>query len=169
MRAGRFFKIALTMIVSLFTLFLSVIFMTTPWNRHLRKWFVKSLIESKMAMFSLGLVFLAFTLLLIFTIVRLSRRRELVIPTKGGRVVLNQKVFEDYLQQYWQRLFPNHVVDQKVVMKKDHVKIIVDFPPVPKGDEQKILDKVHDDLGDLFQKIVGYEGEFELTYSFRNT
>ncbi|HRD55295.1 MAG TPA: hypothetical protein PLC42_02750 [Parachlamydiaceae bacterium] len=99
--------------------------------------------------------------------VRLGAKKQYYRIKAGNRVtILDEKIFEQYLNTYWKELFPKNEVLSRASIKKNKLHITADLPHVPILEQKELLKQIESDLNDILIKYLGYHQEYILSVSF---
>lgn len=165
--SSNLFYSLINLAIAIFFLMLGLVAILLPWSPMVRTDLIQFILEDSIAIFLFGFVFLIVGLaIVIYTL--LSTRRS-YYRLKGGpqSVQIDEQVIQDYLDSYWKQLFPQTIVPNRLQIKKNKIHLIADLPYVPPSEQRNVLDRINNDLTDLFGSFLGYREPFYLSASFQ--
>ncbi len=115
-----------------------------------------------------AIVFLVGVLLLVSHLT-MNRRRYYQLRMGDRPVTVDNAVVEVYLQQYWENMFTGQEVSSQVTIHKDRIEVSADLPAVPFSEQKALLERIEQELVELFEKVLGYRREFLLSVSFQES
>ena len=97
----------------------------------------------------------------------LQNRRHYYHIRMGDRAVqVDESVIRGYLEEYWQSLFSDQEVINKVRIRREKIHVTSDLPYIPFDQQKEILQRIDTDLSEVFSKVLDYRKEFWFTASF---
>lgn len=136
---------------------------------NIRITFASFILNNALLLFLFGLCLFVCGLALIIHTLLSCKRKYTIIRTGKNEVTVSEILIQEYLNAYWQKLFPGKSVSSHIIVKKHTIKIIADLPAIPYEDQKHILERIERDIQDLFRDTLGYREEIELAVSFQNT
>lgn len=166
-KIGRFFYLTISFILGAFLLVVGFINLLLPWSFYLKDEIVRFVWEDNifLPLFGLALILIGLSLL-VYTIWN-SKHRYLQIKTGPHSITLDENIIQNYLEAYWQELFPKHPVTSRFKIKKNSIQIVADLPSFPLSEQQKLIEKIGYDFSDIFGRLLGYGHEIDLIVNFR--
>lgn len=82
---------------------------------------------------------------------------------KAGKALIEESILRDYIQRYFQQLFPGQILDLEVVLGKGQVVEIISRIPQKEENSEVLFETIRNELGTILAKQLGYEREFILT------
>ncbi len=166
-KVSRFFYLSISFILGIFFLLGGTYATALSWSSFLRLKAIYFILENTLilSLFGLGLALIGFSIL-IYAIVN-SRRRYISICISKHAVTIDETLIQQYLETYWKEHFPTHSVSSRLSIKKNALQIVVDLPFIPKDEQEKFLNHIHQDFMDIFGRLLGYPHKIYLTASFQ--
>lgn len=154
-------------IVGIFSLCLGVLCFFIPTSEQGLEKLAQFIMLNSWFSYIFGIFFLIIGLSIIIN-VRLGAKKQYYRIKAGNRVtVLDEKIFEQYLDTYWKELFPKNEVTSRASIKKNKLFITADLPHVPILEQKELLKQMESDLNDVLIKYLGYHQEYILSVSFQ--
>jgi hypothetical protein len=164
----RFFYLTTYCILGTFFCVVGAFILLLPWSSFLQiltsQWLTQY--TFLFSCFGFGLVLIGFST--VFYACVSNKYRYLHIRIGPRAVSLDEKLIHNYLETYWQQLFPDTPPAFVVHLKKQNVQIIAEFPFLSVEQQKEFLKQVEDDLSHLFRKIFGYSQEIHLFANFQS-
>jgi hypothetical protein len=113
----------------------------------------------------LALGFLAVGISMLSTLVW-QRRQYYHLKTGDRGVMVSQNILDQYVSDYWEKIFPSQEFVSNVSVKNNRIHITADLPPLPFESQRSFLRKAEDDLSALLADRAGYLKSFSLSVSF---
>ena len=105
--------------------------------------------------------------LAIFIFVVLNCRHQYFRLHTGPKAVsIDENAIQNYLNSYWKELFPETPVTSEVALRKNEIYLAVDLPYLPEDQRGEVVEKIKNDLAEVFATIFGYQKPFHLTVAF---
>lgn len=83
-------------------------------------------------------------------------------------VTVDEKMIYQYIELYWQKLFPYNQVPFNLSFKKHELEIIAELPSLPLIEQKNLLEKIKLDFSDMFGRLLGYPHDVHLIASFKD-
>ena len=146
---------------------LGLVAVLVPWSPEVRSDIIQFILEDSIAIFLFGFVFIVVGLAIVISIILGTRRSYYRL--KGGlqSVMIDEKVIQDYLDTYWKELFPKATVPNRLQIKKNKIHLTADLPFVPQNEQKAVLERIRNDLTEIFNSFLGYQEPFYLAASFQ--
>ncbi len=155
-----------TAITAAFFLLFGLIALILPWTRHLQDELF-SLIENHpwaITLFGASLTFIGIALLL--QIIASSRKQYVTIQTGPNSIQFSEAIVADYIQAFWEQLFPEREIPCRISIKRNKICIVADLPHIPKSERKELLKKIEEGLAETMRYSLGCTKTLELTISF---
>lgn len=164
---NNFFYSLISFTIALFFVLLGIIGVIIPWSPEIRTDLVQFILDDSILLSLFGLTFIIVGLAIAAYILVNGRRKYYHIRSGEDAITVDEAVIQQYLDAYWKELFPGSDIPNRLAIKNNKIHITVDFPHVPQGQQQLILERIKQDLRNKFTEILGYRGDFYLSSSFR--
>ncbi|MCP5490895.1 MAG: hypothetical protein H7A42_07275 [Chlamydiales bacterium] len=166
MRSGNILFSAVHFFVILLILSLGGLLLALPYAETFRFQLAYYIYERPDLFKLIGAITLGFAVLLFLGFYLLNKRRFITVKMGPAMTQIDEKVVQDYVQDYWNEKQPSEegVVDV-VVQKGEILEIIVPIPKNWEGEVEEHLVQLQNDLGDRLSRRLGYYKEFYLTLS----
>jgi hypothetical protein len=153
--------------VGIFFLILGILSIIMPWSPTIRSNLIKFILENSMAisLFGFGFFVIGFTLLI--NLYMNSKRHYYYVRVGHKSISIDQEVVQQYLDAYWKQLYPHNDIPTRLLMKKNRIKVTAELPHMPLGEQKLFVEKIQDDLQDIFSRTLGYPHDFMLALSFQ--
>lgn len=162
----NFLSSLITFTIAIFFTLLGIVCVMIPWSGEVRFGLIRFILEDSLAISLFGLAFIVVGLAIVTYILLSSRRQYYHIKSGSHAVKVDESAIQQYLSLYWKELFPSQDVPCRLALKKNRIHITVDLPHVPLLEQRPLLEKVKQDLHEIFANNIGYEDEFFLSASF---
>lgn len=165
---SNLFYSLISLTVAIFFLMLGLVAVLLPWSPLVRADIIQFILEDSIAIFLFGFVFIVVGLAIVISIL-LSTRRS-YYRLKGGvqTVLIDEHVIQDYLDTYWKELFPKTTIPNRLQIKKNKIYLSADLPYIPQEEQKAVLERIRNDLTDIFSSFLGYQEPFHLAASFQS-
>ena len=163
---NNFFYFLFNFVTALIFLLIGVVSFILPWSAGVRTDLVQFILEDSYLIFLLGSLFL---LLGVFTLINLwlnFKRRYYHLKSTNRSILVDETIFQQYLDTYWKQLFPNNSIPSHVIVGQKKLKITADLPYVPLSEQKALLNRIQTDLEELFSNYVGYHRDYHISISF---
>lgn len=165
-RLQNFFFAVFYAMLGLFFSAIGVVGIFLPWSTTFQATLIKVLTEDTVAISLAGVAFFFLGFWVFAFLLMKGRKRYYHLKNGKHLVVLDETVFEEYLEGYWKQLFPQYAIGYKILLKKNQLHVIADLPSVTLPQQKFLLEKIRAELQDLFQQFLGFRGEFFFSASF---
>lgn len=163
-----FFYSIISFIIALFFILLGVFGVLIPWSPVIRTELVQFILNDSLVLSLFGFASIFIGLAIAINILINAQRKYYNIRSDANAIDVDETVIQQYLNTYWEELFPGSDIPSRVTLKNNKIHISVDFPPLPLARQQLILERIKQDLRGKFAEILGYHREFYLSTSFQN-
>lgn len=96
-----------------------------------------------------------------------TKKRYYKIKAANLSTILDEKIFEQYLDTYWKELFPNNQILSDVAIKNNKLYITADLPTIPLSEQKPLLQQIESDLNEMLIKYLGYHHEYIISINFQ--
>ena len=166
MRTGNILFSAVHFFVIFIILSLGGFLLVLPYAESFRYHLIHYIYERPDLFKLLGGVIMGSGFLLFLGFYFLNRRRFLTIKMGPASTLIDEKVVQDYVQEYWKEKYPAQEAPLDVIVQKGGIlEIIIPKPRDWEGEIGESLLRLQDDLGDRLARCLGYDREFYLTLS----
>lgn len=163
---SHFLYSLISFIVAIFFLLLGIVGIIIPWSSAVRAHFVQFILEDSLFIFLFGLGFVIIGAAIAINVILNAKKKYYEIHTGNNAAIVDESLFQDYLNTYWRQLFPKHEVPNQITLKKNKIHVAADLPYIPISEQKALLERIEKDLNDIFSRIFGYRNEFVITISF---
>lgn len=165
---NRFFYSMISFVIALFFILLGVIGIIISWSTEIRADFVQFILNNSLLLSSFGFAACFIGLAIAINVLINSKRKYYHIRSDNNAIIVDEAVIQQYLNAYWKELFPDSDIPSRLTLKNNKIHIIVDFPYLPIGQQQLILERIKQDLRSKFADLLGYHNEFYLSSTFQS-
>lgn len=162
----NFFYYLISFFIGLFFLMLGIICIILPWSPSIRTGIIEFILENSTAISLFGFGFLVIGIMLMVNLYLSSKRHYYYIRVGRRSISIDEEIIRQYLQTYWKQLFPYEEIPTRLVMKKNRIKVVAELPHIPLGEQKLFVERVQDDIQDIFSRSLGYPHDFLLSLSF---
>jgi len=138
-----------------------------PWSPEIRSNIIDFFLENTIAISLFGFGFFVIGLTMLVNFYLSSKRRYYHLKVGERSVAIDEVVIRQCLQSYWEQVFPNQDVPTRLLLRKNKIKVIADLPYVPKEERSTVLERIQNDLHEIFSKTLGYTQKFLLSITFQ--
>ena len=156
------------LVVALFFVLIGTIGLFIPWSVVLRTNLVQFLLEDSLAISLFGFTFIVLGIFVIANIIINSRIKRYVMKGEGGLTEIDESVIHEYIVTYLKQQFPSRDIPVQINIKNNQIYLFIEFPTHPRDEQQKLLERIKDDLSKLLSSKLGYRNDFRLSASFRS-
>lgn len=167
MNFNRFLYSLITFITALFFLLLGFFALILPWSETLRMLAQQLIEEEVWPMTFFGAAFLLIGIALAGQILVSCRKQYYRVKTGTQTLDVSEKVIQDYLNDYFNALFPQQEIPCRIAIKKNKIAVAADLPFYPLEERKDLLNRVKLELGSIFKDYLGYSSTLDLTLSFQ--
>lgn len=157
----------ISLIVAIFFIMLGIIGILLPWSPTVRSDIIQFLLEDSLAISLFSFVLILIGLAIVIHIVMNARHSYYYIKSGRNPTWVDESVIEDYLDTYWKQLFPKAHVTNRLMLKKNKIHLVAELPYVPHLEQKDVLERIKNDLTELFASFLGYRQPFYLSASFQ--
>lgn len=157
----------ISIIITLFFVLMGSLAIIIPWSEAIRTRLIQFIQEDSLAISLFGFAILVTGLSWLANIILNSRRKTYRLKSDSGLIDIEESVIQDYVNAYCKKLFPDHEIPCRLVIKDNKIHLSIDFPNVPENDQKDLLNRIKIDLKSTFARILGYRDQFYLTATFQ--
>jgi hypothetical protein len=161
------FFLIINAILAIFFLLVGIVSMLMLWVPIIRSEVIQFILEDSLAIFIFGFAFSIIGLFILVNIILNMRRHSYHMKIGKNHVTIDQAVIHRHLTSYWKELFPKEEIPYRVAMKDDRIHLFVDLPFTPQTQQKMVLERMEEDLDQLFKNTLGYRHPFMLSASFK--
>jgi hypothetical protein len=161
----RFIYSFISFLIALFFVLLGIIGVLIPWSGGVRAEIVSMISGHSIAISLFGFTLIAIGIAVAVQIILASRSTYYQFTVRNNHVNVDESIIQSYLNKYWHDLF-NQDVTCHVTLKGNKIHVTADIPHVAPEEQEELLTKIQQELGDLFGDILGYRQEFYLAINF---
>jgi hypothetical protein len=164
----NFLYYIVALVVALFILMLGIIGIILPWSSVIRTDFITLVLEHSITISLFGFAFLLIGLAVIINIWMNVKKRYFHIRVGGQLVAVDEAIIQHYLDAYWKQLYPQTEIPNRLILKRNKIRVVADLPHAPKLVQKEVLERIQSELPDILFKILGYSRELDLDISFKS-
>lgn len=165
----HFFYSLFTFVVALFFVMLGFLGLMMQISYDIRSEIIGFILEDTLFIILFSIASLLIGVAIVFYQVANFKKRYVKIKSKNNHAFyLDEKLFQDYLKSYWKQLFPKNDIPNHIVIKKNKIFITSDLPYVPTTQQKTLIERIENDLKDIFTRLLGYHKEFIISISFQS-
>ncbi len=156
----------ISLAVAFFCLMLGAISCLVLWSPKVRTDLVQFILEDSLIIFLFGFCFFLIGATILLQVFFHMQKRHYSIRSKNNSIYISEEIFQEYLNSYWKQLFPKNEIPNEIALKKNKVHISAELPFMPIHQQKAILQRIENDLSELFNRLIGYRKEYVLSISF---
>lgn len=164
---SNFFYSLISLLTAIFFILLGIASVMLPWSPFVRTELVQFILGDSITIFLFGFAFIIIGLAIAINIILSSRRKYFHLHSGPKSIWIDETIIQDYLITYWKQLFPQSEVPSKLTLKKNKIHLIADLPYIPLDQQKDVLERIKNDLSELFGTFFGYQEPFYLSASFQ--
>lgn len=166
---GRFFSLISSFILGAFFCLIGIFGLILPWSTFLQGAATNLIMNHTLilSLFGLGLVLTGLSIV-IYAVYNVGYR-YVNIRIGDRSIVVDENLIEQYLQNYWKKIFPQHQIPFYISIRKNFIQIVADLPALPESDQEAFLEKIREDFSNLFSGVLGYRNEIDFIAHFGNS
>lgn len=154
-------------VIALFLFLLGTACLFYPWASEMQSHLIEFLISSTRLIFLFGICFILLAIGIASNVWFRTKQSYYRMKVEPLPVTIDENVILGYLNAYWKQLFPESDIPCKITLNRNELYIEADLPFVGDAAKNDIIDRIEDDLKNIFLKTVGYKDPFYLTLSFQ--
>lgn len=137
-----------------------------PWFPGVREALATFILEDSIMIFLFGFCFMIIGIAYIAGTLWSSRRHYYHVKAGPYAINVSETIFQDYLDTYWKKIFPNSQVPCNVKLSRNKVHVTADLPYVPRKEQKELIEKMQQDVTEIFTRLLGYRAEYLFSVSF---
>lgn len=158
----------ISFVFAAFFLLLGVLAVILPWSTAVRTDLVSFILENSLAISLFGFAFLIIGGFILISLLLRLRKRYYYLRVNQYAITVDETIIQHYLEEYWKKKFPQSEIPNRLILKRNKIKIVADLPYRPKEERKQSIATIQNDLKDLLQQIFGYSQSFKLRLSFKS-
>lgn len=163
----HFFYSLITFLIAIFFILLGIIGILIPWSSNVRAEVISIISEHSIAISLFGLIFIAIGIAVVVNILLVSKTSYYQFTVGKNHVYVDETVIQSYLREYWKELFAAQEIPNRITLKGNQINVVADLPYVEPEQQTKLINKIQQELTELFGEILGYRQQFHLSVSFQ--
>jgi len=164
---SNFFYYLVSFIIAIFFIFFGIISFFLPETEEGLKNLAGFILQNTWLTYVFGFLFIIIGVAILINI-KLNVKKQYYKIKAGNRLtLLDEKIFEQYLDTYWKELFPKIEIPSRATIKNNKLYITADLPAVPLSEQKTLLQQVESDLNEILIKYLGYHQEYIINISFQ--
>ena len=157
----------ITFCIALFFILFGIIGIILPLSTGMQTLAVNLILQQPVLIFLFGISLLAIGIVTALNIMLGTRRQYFHIKVQGQPVSVDSALIQSYVKTYLDDLFPGKEIPFQLKLKKNKISVIVDLPAIDESQQSALLDRISDELRELFTSFLGYKHHFHLSASFQ--
>ena len=141
--------------------------MMFPWFPELSVSMIEFVLENTIAISLFGFAFLTIGITFLANLIISGRHKHYRIKSGTNSVLVDEHLIQQYLEKYWENIFPDHEISNHLQLKNNRICLHADLPYLPLEEQRPLLQRIEKDLTNIFSKVLGYHQEFFLYASFQ--
>lgn len=123
--------------------------------------------RSSLSLQNLAGLFFLFSFLCFALSFRWTRPRYYLFKMGGkNRASLSETALSSTLQIYWKRAFPEENISFQVQVFHQKIEVWATLPFTEQGKQKALLEKIEEELSEVFADLLNYRDEFTLVANF---
>lgn len=156
----------LNLILALFFILFGSITLLLPWSHTIQHHVIHFITENAWPLNLFGLGFILIGVAILAYTLLTKKKQYFSIKLGQNQATISDKVIDDYLKTYFAKQFPSQEIPYRFTLGKNTFHLVADLPFVPPEDQNKLLDKIENDLQKLFYDFIGYHKQLKFSFSF---
>lgn len=153
--------------LGLFFCIVGILGVILPWSSSIQTALINFIFDNSLFLPFFGLTFILIGLSILIYNWKQSRNHYISIKIGPHSTLIDESLVRQYLEIYWKKHFPNQTILPQIEVKKNHLKIQVELPFLPLQEQKSYLEKVQEDLENIFIHLLGYHQPVQLFISFK--
>lgn len=158
----------LNLILALFFILFGSIALLLPWSETIRDHVARFISENSWPWNLFGLGFILIGVAIGAYTILTKRKRYFSSKQGSNTTTVSDKVIDDYLRTYFSKQFPSREIPYRFTIGKNTFHLIADLPLVPPEDQQELVNKIENDMQQIFREYLGYDKQLKFSFSFAN-
>lgn len=156
-------------LIGLFFFVLGTFTTILSWSTSLQQRTFQFILEETFAVIVLGLGVALIGIAMIYYVLGLVRRHSFYLWTGPLSVAVDDTVMYQYLEDYWQRRFPEDKIPFQVTFKKYACRVAAELPAIPRVEQKPLVNQIKEDFRDLFGRKIGYPYDVQIAAYFKRS
>jgi hypothetical protein len=156
----------ISLLLACFFLFLGLIILLLPWSTSMQEGFRYFMTIHVWTWSLLGAGFFLIGVSLLTYAFYSLQKTSYTLNIGKHSIEVSEKVLTGYLNNYWQHIFPEKHVASRLVLKQKGIKVSADLPYIELSEQKKLLQKIDNDLAQIFRDLLGYTPAITLRIEF---
>ncbi len=157
----------ITFSIALFFILFGIIGIILPLSTGMQALAIDLILQQPVLIFLFGISMLAIGVVTALNIMLGMRRHYFHIKVQGKPVSVDSALIHSYVKTYLEDLFPGKEIPFQLQIKKNKISVTVDLPAIEENQQSALLDRISDELRELFTSFLGYKHHFHLSASFQ--
>lgn len=166
MRGGGVFFTCIALLFVIFLCLGGIILCVLPWATKIRELLAHWVLDHSSVLALVGLGLLSLGVLLAVAMASMQRRRLYHLKMGDMSVAVSEELLEQYVVEYWKGLFPEVTVPTDVWVNARGIHISAELPSVPFEEQKPLLQRLEQELSEVFRLVLQRDEEFFLSASF---
>ncbi|MGE0670929.1 MAG: hypothetical protein AB7H48_09235 [Parachlamydiales bacterium] len=164
MRKGNLLFSAVQFIFVVALFLLGGLFIGLHYTPHLRMSIANLIMDQAVNLSFLGYVTIVCALLLCIGFYVMHRGAYFRIRMDGGDVIVEPKLIEGLVQDYWKERFPENELKTEVILRGyEQIEVVAEMPQTELTAREVLLPEIEKELGALLSAHLGYRREWMMT------
>ena len=163
----NFFYSLIYFIIAIFFILLGIVGVMIPWSDTIRSELVQFIQRDALVISLFGFAFVIVGFAIAVNIIINARRSYYLLKSGDNAVMVDEQIIQQYLTVYWKQLFPNYDTPCRLRIKKNRLHLTIELPYLPTTEQPVLLERIKQELRDLFASSLGYHDEFQISASFQ--
>lgn len=157
----------LNFIIGIFFILIGIIGIMISLDAGTRTLAIQFILENNISIALFGFAFVVLGFAVVINLFLSFKRRYYKVRCENHALLVDETVIQDYVSSYWKKSYPAFDIPNRLTVKKNKIHIFADLPYMPRSEQKKSLEKIQEDLSDLFNRVLGYHDHFYLSISFQ--
>ncbi len=163
----NFLYYIVSVVIALFFICFGLVAILLPWSPYFRTDVVIFILENSITISLFGYGFVVVGITLLIGLYLNTRRKTYYMRTGKKTIAIDEEIVQQYLNSYWQRLYPNQQIPSHMVLKKNRIKVVADLPYASPAEQKTLMQTIQEELQDIFSRLLGYSHELVFAISFQ--
>ncbi len=166
MRTGHLLFSAVQFMFVVLLLLVGGMFIGLDYAPHLRSSISNFFANHGSGFLFIGLTLLCCGVLLLIGFYSMNRGAYFTLTMQAK---VDPKIFESYIQHYWDELFPQAKLATHIILHpSQQLEIFAEIPPLQEDEQEAILEKINRDLSRILSQRLGYTSTYQLKLAVRS-
>lgn len=163
----HFLYSSISFCIALFFVLFGFIGIILPWSSGMQTVAIDLITQQSLLIFIFGVSMLAIGVATALNILLGMRRQYFHLKVQNQPVSVDSTLIQNYLKIYLNELFPEKEIPFQVQVKKNKISVTIDLPYIQEEQQSALLDRIANELKELFSTFLGYKEHFYLSASFQ--